>query len=84
MRQITLSELQDIMRACAGEDEGARPLEQAQDQQFDELGYDSLALLETCGRIQRDYGVELSDDEVGMLNTPRELVDYLNKLLRAG
>lgn len=84
MRQITLSGLRDIMRACAGEDEGALPLEQAQDQQFDELGYDSLALLETCSRVQRDYGVELSDDEAGMLNTPRELVDHLNKLLRAG
>lgn len=84
MRQITLSELAEIMRACAGEDEDAQPLEQAQDQQFDDLGYDSLALLETHSRIQRDYGVELSDDEVGVLKTPRELVDYVNKLLGAG
>lgn len=84
MRQITFSELQDIMRACVGEDEDALPLEQAPDQHFDELGYDSLAVLETHSRIQRDYGIELSDEDVGGLKTPRELVDYLNKLLGTG
>lgn len=83
MRQITLSELQNIMRACAGEDEGALPLEQAPDQPFDELGYDSLALLETHSRIRRDYGIEFPEDEAGMITTPQELVDYLNQLLKA-
>lgn len=51
MRQITLSELQDIMHECAG---WAQPLEQAPDEPFDELGYDSLALLEAASRIKRD------------------------------
>lgn len=70
------------MRECAGEDEAALPLEQAAEQPFDELGYDSLALLETHARIRHDFGVELSDDEVGEIKTPRELVDYVNTQLK--
>lgn len=83
MRHITLGELQEIMRECAGEDEYAQPLEQAADQSFDELGYDSLALLETQSRIKRDYGVELSEDEFAGIKTPQELVDYINTRLKA-
>jgi minimal PKS acyl carrier protein len=83
LRQITLRELQDIMRECAGEDESAQPLEQAADQPFDDLGYDSLALMETHSRIQRDYGVELSEDDLGDISTPRELVDFVNIRLKA-
>ncbi|HUY52417.1 MAG TPA: acyl carrier protein [Streptosporangiaceae bacterium] len=82
MRQITLRELQDIMRQCAGEDESAQPLEQVADQAFDELGYDSLALLETQTRIKLDYGVELSENELTQGMTPRQLVDMVNTLLQ--
>jgi minimal PKS acyl carrier protein len=82
MRQITLRELRAIMRECAGEDEFAQPLEHAADQPFDELGYDSLALLETHSRIKRDYGVELTEDEGASLKTPRELIDYINMRLK--
>jgi minimal PKS acyl carrier protein len=82
MRQLTLRELQDIMRQCAGEDESAQPLEQVEDQPFDELGYDSLALLETQARIKRDYGVNLSDDDLDQAKTPQQLLDAVNALLR--
>ena len=58
MRQMTLHDLQDIMRECAGEDESAQSLEQAPDEDFIDLGYDSLALLETQARVKREYGVE--------------------------
>jgi len=82
MRQLTLRELQDIMRQCAGEDESAQPLEQVEDQPFDELGYDSLALLETQARIKRDYGVSLSEDDLDQAKTPQQLLDAVNALLR--
>jgi minimal PKS acyl carrier protein len=81
LRQITLSELQDIMRECAGEDEDPLPLEQAADQPFGELGYDSLALLETQSRIKRDLGVEIPEDEFDAASTMRELVDVVNARL---
>lgn len=83
MRQITLRELQDIMRECAGEDESAQPLEQAADESFVELGYDSLALLETQSRVKREYGIEFSEDDLANITTPREFVDLLNAHLLA-
>ncbi|MCX4527172.1 MULTISPECIES: acyl carrier protein [unclassified Streptomyces] len=82
MYQITISDLQTIMRQCAGEDEDALSLEQAPDRPFEELGYDSLALLETLSRIERDYGVELCEDKVGGIDTAAELVDFVNSLLQ--
>lgn len=82
MRQITVRGLADIMRQCAGEDESAEQLEQVADQPFDELGYDSLALLETGARIRRDYGVELSEDDLGQVKTPQQLLDVVNALLK--
>jgi len=83
MRQMTLHDLQDIMRECAGEDESAQSLEQAPDEDFIDLGYDSLALLETQARVKREYGVEFSEDDLADITTPREFVGFFNSLLLA-
>jgi minimal PKS acyl carrier protein len=83
MRQMTLHDLQDIMRECAGEDESAQSLEQAPDEDFIDLGYDSLALLETQARVKREYGVEFSEDDLADIATPREFVEFFNSLLLA-
>lgn len=83
MRQMTLHDLQDIMRECAGEDESAQSLEQAPDEDFIDLGYDSLALLETQARVKREYGVEFSEDDLADVTTPREFVEFFNSLLLA-
>jgi act minimal PKS acyl carrier protein len=83
MPQFTVRDLQDIMRECAGEDESAQPLEQAADETFANLGYDSIALLETQSRINRNYGVEISEDDLADLATPREMVEFLNTRLAA-
>lgn len=83
MRQMTLHDLQDIMRECAGEDESAQSLEQAPDEDFIDLGYDSLALLETQARVKREYGVEFSEDDLAEITTPREFVEFFNSLLLA-
>ncbi|HEX8005130.1 MAG TPA: acyl carrier protein [Trebonia sp.] len=83
MRQMTLRELQDIMRECAGEDESARSLEEAADESFADLGYDSLALLETQARVKREYGVDFSEDDLADITTPRGFVEFFNSLLLA-
>lgn len=83
MRQITLRELQDVIRECAGEDESAQSLVDAANVPFDQLGYDSLALLETQARVRRDYGVDFSEADLGDIATPQEFVDFVNNLLLA-
>ena len=48
------------------------------DTPFEELGYDSLALLETAGRLEREYHVKLTDEMVGEARTPQRLADLVN------
>jgi minimal PKS acyl carrier protein len=80
MPQMTLRELRDIMNECAGADESAQSLEDAPDESFENLGYDSVSLLETQGRVKRDYGVEISEDDLDQITTPREFVEFCNSL----
>ena len=82
MRRITLRELQDIMRQHVWEGDWLS-FDQAPDRPFDELGYDSLAQLETHSRIKRDFGVEISEDDLGEVTTPRGLIDFVNARVTA-
>jgi minimal PKS acyl carrier protein len=83
VRLITLRELETMMREFSWEDDSAQPFEQVPDQSFEDLGYDSLALLETHSRIKRDYGVEIGEDDLDEVTTPRRLVDLVNARLQA-
>jgi act minimal PKS acyl carrier protein len=78
--QLTLSALIAILRDCAGAGENldAGPI---LDTQFDDLGYDSLAMLETAGRIQLQYDVRLDDDAVAVADTPRALLALTNQAI---
>ncbi|MFI6490861.1 acyl carrier protein [Streptomyces sp. NPDC050564] len=49
-----------------------------QDVAFEDLGYDSLALLETGIRIGREYGLEFEDTAFVDVDTPRDLVGVVN------
>lgn len=47
---------------------------------FEELGYDSLAIIEFRSQLMRQHGVRIPDDELWQLRTPRQAVDYVNAL----
>ena len=81
MPSLTLTDLKTILRAVAGEDEAISLDGDILDTPFTDLGYDSLALLETAGRITRDYGVALSEEDVDNSETPRSLLDRINQAL---
>lgn len=83
MEQMTLSALEEIMHRCAGDDESAESFQQAPERAFADLGYDSLALLETQSVIRREYGVDLSEQAVSAAETPQQLVDLVNRWLSA-
>jgi minimal PKS acyl carrier protein len=83
VRHMTLRDLQEIMHECAGADESAESFEEAPDTFFSDLGYDSIAMLETQIRIKQDFGVEFSEDDIAHMSTPREFVDFCNSLLPA-
>jgi len=83
MRKLTVAELKKIMRQCAGDDGGSAMDGDITDIAFEELGYDSLALLETAGHVQREYGVTLAEDGLAEVATPGEFVRFVNTLLAA-
>ncbi|MEV1027092.1 acyl carrier protein [Streptomyces sp. NPDC050264] len=81
MDRFELSDLKTLLRECAGEEEGIDWDGDVIDVPFIELGYDSLALLQTTGRIERDHGLTLDEDAVDEAETPRALLALVNEAL---
>ncbi|MGW5879040.1 acyl carrier protein [Nocardiopsis terrae] len=78
---MTLTELMRILRECAGQDESIDFENDITDVPFEDLGYDSLALLQAAGMTEREYDVRLDDDAVARATTPRELLATINRSL---
>ncbi|WP_328551605.1 MULTISPECIES: acyl carrier protein [unclassified Streptomyces] len=80
-RTFTLDDLRRILLESAGAEEGIDLYGDIADTDFEQLGYESLALLETGGRIEREFGVSLDDVNLSDITTPRALVTAVNELL---
>ncbi|WP_410632791.1 acyl carrier protein [Amycolatopsis sp. cmx-4-83] len=76
---FTLDDLMRILREGSGETE--EPAGDPAGVEFADLGYDSLALLETAGRIEREYGLTLDESALAEATTPRALVELVNEHL---
>jgi len=81
MAQFTLDDLKQVLRTAAGEDESVDLDGDILDTDFGELGYDSLAIMETAGVIERSLGVQLPDDEVSQRHTPSEFIALVNSAI---
>ncbi len=75
---FTLEDLKRILIEAAGAEEGVDLDGDILDTDFAVLGYESLALLETGGRIEREYAIVLDEDELADGVTPRALIDAVN------
>ncbi|MEE1813625.1 acyl carrier protein [Streptomyces sp. NPDC004288] len=80
-KELTVERLFGILRECAGEEEGVAGAEDAVDVEFTELGYDSLALLETTARVSQEYRVDIPEDELADVRTPAAFLATVNRLL---
>lgn len=45
----------------------------------DDLGADSLDLVELIMAMEENFGIEISDDELGKIRTIQDVVDYIEK-----
>ncbi|MGW1510613.1 acyl carrier protein [Streptomyces sp. NPDC002394] len=80
---FTLDDIRGILRQSAGEPENL-PLDgDIAERTFEEIGYDSLARLEACGRIEREYGVSLDAELIQGTSTPAYLIAAVNAQLVA-
>jgi act minimal PKS acyl carrier protein len=78
-RTIDLSDLRRILRESAGTQQGVDLDGEILDTTFDDLGYDSLAIMETTARLTREYGVSIDDDALTSATTPRLLLALVNR-----
>ncbi|MGW1075602.1 acyl carrier protein [Streptomyces sp. NPDC002537] len=82
-QEFTIEDLKRILLEGAGADEGVDLDGDILDTDFDALGYESLALLETASRIEREYGISLDDEIFTDHNTPRTLLAAVDASLKA-
>ncbi len=80
-REFTLDDLRRILLDAAGVDESVDISGDILDQGLYDLGYESLALLETGGRIEREYNITLDDEILTEDPTPRRLIEAVNRCL---
>ena len=80
--EFTLDDLRRMLRATAGEEDASLDSD-ILDVGFDELGYDSLAMLETSRCIELECGIALADSTVTSAETPRALLAIVNGELAA-
>ncbi|TMQ91575.1 acyl carrier protein [Actinomadura soli] len=81
-RPFELHDLRRILRESAGIDESADLGGETLDTEFDALGIDSVALMETASRISREHGVQLDDEELTTSTTARRLMEMVNERRR--
>ncbi|BAL90264.1 putative acyl carrier protein [Actinoplanes missouriensis 431] len=75
---MTIDDLRRILTECAGEDESVNLSGDILDTPFTDLGYDSLALIETAARIKQDFGIEIPDEQVATILTPRMMLETVH------
>ncbi|MEU3052041.1 acyl carrier protein [Streptomyces griseus] len=81
MTAFTITQLTGLLREAAGEDDTVDLDGDVLDTAFADLGYDSLALLQTTGCIERDHGVTIDEDAVAEAETPRQYLAVVNEAL---
>lgn len=78
MKTFTSDGLKELMREVV--DQPADLDDDFLDTSFADLGYDSLSLLEIASRIQLEYGVNLPDETIATIETPRAMVTCVQAL----
>lgn len=74
-----LDDLRSILIACAGDDDTEALRGDILDSALEDLGYDSLAIMETAARIQLDHGIDIPDGRISEVRTVRELLDLIHQ-----
>ncbi|MFJ7423930.1 acyl carrier protein [Streptomyces uncialis] len=82
-QEFTLDALRTTLLEGAGTDENVDLNGDILDSSFEDLGYESLAMLETAARIEREYTIGLDEEAFAAASTPRLLIRLVNDQLTA-
>lgn len=80
---MTIDELHGILVSCAGGGEFTEVPDDLADIPLDNLGYDSLALIETATRLKVEHGVVVPDEQITEVVTLGELLRLVNDRIAA-
>lgn len=78
-----LEDLKRVLLESAGAEETVDLDGDILDRRFDDLGYESLAMLETGRLIERALGITLPDAALTESGTPRALIATVNEHIAA-
>lgn len=81
MQPLDIKDLVVLLRTNAGDSDTFDLDGDVLDVPFDELNYDSLALLQVTGAIERDYDVALDEEALEEAETPRRYLQVVNQVL---
>ncbi|MFC7310255.1 phosphopantetheine-binding protein [Streptomyces monticola] len=81
--RLELTDLVEMLSKCAGTAEWADLDGDIMDTLFLDLGYDSLAILQATGWIERDYHITFDEEAIDLAETPRQYLELANELLAA-
>lgn len=81
MSELTIEELFQALIESAGESEIELAPSDSLDVPFSDIGYDSLALMETAAKITKRTGIKVDDQELNAAETPRQLLDLFNRAM---
>lgn len=81
---LSADQLLLVLAECSGEEEIRARGEAVLDQEFEILGYDSLVLLETSAQLKHRYGLDIPEDVIRDLSTPRAVLEYVNTSVERG
>lgn len=81
---VTTDQLREVLQRVAGEDETIDLSGDITDRSFEDLGYDSLAVLELSNQIEIRYGITLLDSSVVDAVTVRDFLELVNTTLAEG
>lgn len=78
MAALTIEGFKRIVRSTVGVDDSVDLDGNIEDVPFSDLGYDSLAVLEISNKIRKEHGLDIPEDVITDLRTPRMMIDYVN------
>ena len=81
MAAMTLDDLRGFLLRAVGEDDSVDLSGDILDHTLADLGFDSLAIIDTTSKIEQHYGIKLPEADASEITTPREFLDAVNNAL---
>jgi act minimal PKS acyl carrier protein len=75
---LSIDQLLQVLSECSGDEQALAQGDDILDREFEVLGYDSLVLLETSAQLKHRYDIDIPEDAIRDLKTPRAVLEYVN------